>query len=57
MLGMGPLAFLSTLRFEGKHNYFKDLVKKSQSFKNVIKTLAEQHQKFIFERWIDKDVE
>ncbi|XP_051164481.1 uncharacterized protein LOC127283564 [Leptopilina boulardi] len=52
---MGPLIFLWTLRFEGKHNYFKDLVHKMKNFINVIKTLAEQHQKFIYEQWINCD--
>lgn len=33
-----------TLRFEGKHQYLKQCVRSAKNFKNVTKTLSEQHQ-------------
>lgn len=41
---VGPLKYLSTLRMESKHKFFKSLIKKSQNFKNVTKMLSEKHQ-------------
>ena len=32
------------MRFEAKHNYFKDLAHRIKCFKNVLKTLSEHHQ-------------
>ena len=32
------------MRFEGKHNYFKDLAHRVKCFKNIPKTMAERHQ-------------
>lgn len=40
----GPLVHLWTMRFEGKHHFFKRLVHDTQNFKNVLKTLANRHQ-------------
>lgn len=40
----GPLLQCCTIRFEGKHKYFKSVVKRAQCFKNICKTLSEQHQ-------------
>ena len=40
----GPLIHLQTLRFEGKHNYFKELVFRTKNGKNICKSLAERHQ-------------
>jgi len=40
----GPLIHLQTLRFEGKHNYFKELVFRTKNRKNICKSLAERHQ-------------
>lgn len=40
----GPLVYLQTLRFEGKHNYFKELVFRTKNRKNICKSLAERHQ-------------
>lgn len=40
----GPLIHLQTLRFEGKHNYFKELVSRTKNRKNICKSLAERHQ-------------
>lgn len=40
----GPLIHLWTMRFEGKHRFFKRVVHDTQNFKNVLKTLADRHQ-------------
>ena len=40
----GPLANLSTLRFEGKHSYFKRVVQRKKNFKNVAFMLLRNHQ-------------
>ncbi|XP_061568422.1 uncharacterized protein LOC133422444 [Cololabis saira] len=40
----GPLVHLWTMRFEGKHRFFKRVVHDTQNFKNVLKTLANKHQ-------------
>ena len=40
----GPLVHLWTMRFEGKHRFFKRVVHDTQNFKNVLKTLAVRHQ-------------
>ena len=40
----GPLVHLWTMRFEGKHSFFKKVIHDTQNFKNVLKTLATRHQ-------------
>lgn len=40
----GPLIHLNSLRFEGKHNYFKELVFRTKNKKNLCKSLAGRHQ-------------
>ncbi|XP_044194551.1 uncharacterized protein LOC122971866 isoform X1 [Thunnus albacares] len=40
----GPLVHLWTMRFEGKHRFFKRVIHDTQNFKNVLKTLATRHQ-------------
>ena len=40
----GPLVRYWCMRFEGKHNYFKDLAHHVKCFKNIAKTLATRHQ-------------
>lgn len=40
----GPLIHLWTLRFETKHSYFKQCVRKLHNFKNLSTTLGERHQ-------------
>ena len=32
------------MRYEAKHNYFKDLANKTKCFKNICKSLAYRHQ-------------
>ncbi len=40
----GPLINCGTLRFEGKHNYFKEIVASTKNRKNLYKTMAFRHQ-------------
>lgn len=42
--GFGPLVCLWTMRFEGKHSFFKKVVKHTNSFRNVLLSLASKHQ-------------
>lgn len=44
ILQFGPLIRVWTLRFESKHKYFKQCIRKLQNFKNVCKTASERHQ-------------
>lgn len=43
----GPLVHLWTMRFEGKHRFFKRVVHDAQNFKNILKTMAVRHQYMI----------
>ncbi|CAC5384767.1 unnamed protein product [Mytilus coruscus] len=43
----GPLLHLQTLRFEAKHNYFKELGYRSKNRKNMRKALAERHHYYM----------
>lgn len=40
----GPLRNLWTMRFEGKHTFFKRVIRDAQNFKNVPLMLAKKHQ-------------
>ncbi|KAL2093349.1 hypothetical protein ACEWY4_010661 [Coilia grayii] len=40
----GPVVALWTMRFEGKHSFFKKIVRQTGSFRNILKTMAEKHQ-------------
>ncbi|XP_059195792.1 uncharacterized protein LOC131976674 [Centropristis striata] len=40
----GPLVHLWTMRFEGKHRFFKRVIHDTHNFKNVLKPLATRHQ-------------
>lgn len=44
ILQFGPLRHLWTLRFEGKHSYFKNVIRHSPNFKNVLLSLSRKHQ-------------
>ena len=44
----GPLVHLWTMRFEGKHRFFKR-VRDTQNLKNVLKTLADKHGSIPFQ--------
>lgn len=48
---MGPLYFLWSMRYEAKHNFFKDIMNKYHNFNSVAQTLAEQHQRFMYNKW------
>lgn len=43
----GPLSEVWTMRFEGKHKFFKRVIRTAQNFKNVAMTLATKHQKAV----------
>ena len=40
----GPLIRLWTMHFESKHGYFKKCLRNSHNYKNITKTMSEQHQ-------------
>ncbi|KYN10446.1 hypothetical protein ALC57_17420 [Trachymyrmex cornetzi] len=40
----GPIRHFRTLRFESKHQYFKQVIKHSSCFKNILLSLATKHQ-------------
>lgn len=48
---MGPLICLWSMRFEGKHQFFKKNVQKTGDYKIIIKTLAERHQQYMAYCW------
>ena len=41
----GPLSRCWTIRFEGKHVFFKGIFQRTKNRKNICKTLAERHQR------------
>ena len=43
-LQCGPLIRLWTMRFEGKHSYFKNCARAAKNFKNITQTLSDKHQ-------------
>jgi len=46
MLEFGPLIKVWTMRYESKHKLFKKIVRSSQNFINVLKTMSEKHEYF-----------
>lgn len=44
----GPLVYLWSMRYEGKHNLFKQISQSLKNFINITKTLAFRHQSSIF---------
>lgn len=44
IIKFGPLKHLWTLRYESKHRYFKNILKHSPNFKNILFSLSERHQ-------------
>lgn len=48
----GPLIHFWTLRFEGKHQYFKKIVQAMRNWKNLPLTLARKHQLWQSLEWI-----
>lgn len=47
MRKFGPLCEVWTMRFEGKHKFFKRAIHNAPNFKNVPLTLATKHQKAV----------
>ncbi len=43
----GPLVDVWTMRFEGKHRFFKKVAHETRNFKNITNTLAVRHQKMM----------
>ncbi len=43
----GPLVDLWTMRYESKHNFFKRVVHDVVNFKNILLTVATQHQQMM----------
>lgn len=43
----GPLCNVWTMRFEGKHKFFKKVIRDAQNYRNVALTLAVKHQKAV----------
>lgn len=43
----GPMVHFWCMRFEGKHNYFKDLAHRIKCFKNIPKSMAYRHQELV----------
>ena len=43
----GPLSDVWKMRFEGKHKFFKRVIRNAKNFKNVALTLAVKHQKMM----------
>ncbi len=43
----GPLRDAWTMRFEGKHKFFKQIIRETKNFKNVPQTLAVRHQRMV----------
>ena len=43
----GPLVHMWCMRYESKHSYFKNLARVVGNFKNILKTLAVRHQRYV----------
>lgn len=44
---VGPLVYMSTIRYEAKHQAFKRISRKTNNFRNICKTLATKHQQLM----------
>lgn len=44
IMAMGPVIFLSVMRMEAKHQYFKNIAQKTKNFINLKKSMANKHQ-------------
>ena len=56
MYRCGPMTRYWCMRYEAKHNYFKDLAQKMKCFKNICKSLAERHQHLICYQYLTSNV-
>ena len=48
ILELGPPCEHNTIRFEGKHNFFKEVYQCSKNRINIVKTMATQHQFYMY---------
>ena len=48
----GPLITNCTLRFEGKHSYFKEIMKRTKNFRSPCLSMAMRHQQM--QCWLDQ---
>lgn len=48
---MGPLITLSSMRFEAKHGYFKNIIHSLKNYKAICKTLSFCHQEYMWHQW------
>ena len=48
ILETGPPVDHDTVRFEGKHNHFKEVYNRSKNRVNIVKTLAKRHQFYMY---------
>lgn len=44
---VGPVVFMSTIRYEAKHQVFKNMIQNTKNFRNINKSLALKHQRNI----------
>lgn len=51
ILKMGPLIGLSSMRFEAKHGYFKNLIHSLKNYRSICKTLSFRHQEHMWHKW------
>lgn len=56
MRAIGPLINFSSLRFEGKHGYFKQIAQITRNFKNIPKTMARRHQMTLSDQLLNNQV-
>lgn len=54
---MGPLIQLWTMRFESKHSFFTNMIKKIGNYKDLCQTLAQRHQEQVLAQWKNKTVQ
>ncbi|XP_064464695.1 uncharacterized protein LOC135376003 [Ornithodoros turicata] len=53
----GPLVALWSMRYEAKHQYFKDVARKIKNFKNIAFSLAHRHQLYQMFVWTQHTLE
>ena len=57
ILELGPPVDHNTIRFEGKHNFFKEVYRRTNNRINLCKTLATRHQYYMYLQYrkVDQD--
>ncbi|XP_064625579.1 uncharacterized protein LOC135486591 [Lineus longissimus] len=53
---IGPLKHFSSMRFEGKHAFFKQVAQVTCNFKNICKTMARRHQMTLSDALMRKEL-